>query len=226
MAPITVYGNPYSTCTQRVITALKACDVEYEVVPQTGLGWIKEPEYIANHQPFGQMPAIVDGTFKLFESRAIATYIVLKYGSHTGLVPPTSDVEAHAKYANAISIEAFNFDPSASKIASELVFKVMHGGKTDEAIVAASAATLDSKLKAYNQILSTQKYLAGDHITLADLFHLPYGTFVAQLGKLDGLKNYEHVARWWSDISGYAPWQYALGEAKKAEAAMHAGAAK
>jgi glutathione S-transferase len=49
----------------------------------------------------------------------------------------------------------------------------MHGGgAADEAKVAQLTKTLAGRLEAYDVILSKHKYLAGDSITLADLFHL------------------------------------------------------
>ena len=41
---------------------------------------------------------------------------------------------------------------------------------------------LEAKLDVYDQILSKQKYLGGDEVTLADLFHLPYGSLLEKQG--------------------------------------------
>lgn len=49
----------------------------------------------------------------------------------------------------------------------------MHGGKTDEARLEYLTKTLDSKLQGYDRMLSKTKYLAGDKLSLVDLFHLP-----------------------------------------------------
>ena len=62
-----------------------------------------------------------DDGFQLFESRAIARYLVNKYGKDSGLIP--SDPKANALFEQAASIEAFNFDHYASGIAIERVFK-------------------------------------------------------------------------------------------------------
>jgi glutathione S-transferase len=55
----------------------------------------------------------VDDDLILFESRAIARYIALKAGS------PLVPIEAHAvaRFEQAVSTEAFNFDPYTSGIA-------------------------------------------------------------------------------------------------------------
>lgn len=73
----------------------------------------------------------------------------------------------------------------------------MYGGVTDEKRVEELLGQFEGKLDGYEAILGKQKYLAGDvgasscskrawlmdltrlqNITVADLFHLPYGSIV------------------------------------------------
>jgi glutathione S-transferase len=77
------------------------------------------------------------------------------------------------------------------------VFAPMMGAKTDEARVTELAKVLDGKMAAYEAILSKQKYLAGDELTLADLFHLPHGVFLApqKFNFLEDEDRFPHVAR-------------------------------
>lgn len=49
------------------------------------------------------------------------------------------------------------------------------GAPTDQKRVETLTATLAKKLQGYERILEKQRYLAGDKLTLADIFHLPYG---------------------------------------------------
>ncbi|THH05558.1 hypothetical protein EW145_g4701 [Phellinidium pouzarii] len=150
-----------------------------------------------------------DGDFVIFESRAIRRYITTKYADYgtLGLIPPQADLQTWARFEEAAaSIEQNNFDPFASGLASEKVFKPMRGGITDEMRVKELNEILHEKLEAYERILSKRKYLAGDDITLADLFHLPYGTMVAEQLGIDALTSKPNVARWWTDISSRPSW--------------------
>ncbi|KAH9926276.1 glutathione S-transferase C-terminal-like protein [Epithele typhae] len=208
-----LYGNPHSTCTNRVQTVLEELSVPYELVAiDFSKGEHKAPEFTAV-QPFGQVPYLDDDGFKIFESRAICRYIALKHGGvEKGLIPATSDLQKTALFEQAASIEVSNFDPSASAVTFENVFKPMFGLTTDPEAVKKLTTTLDGKLAAYNVLLGKTKYLAGDEVTLADLFHLPYGAML-KAQSIDFLESgkYPNVARWWADLSSRSSWKKVKG---------------
>ena len=117
-----LYGNPHSTCTNRVRTVLEELSVPYELVLiDFAKGEHQTPEFVAV-QPFGQVPYIDDDGFQLFESRAICRYVALKYGGIGKLMPDPSDVQKTALFEQAASVETSNFDPAASGLAHENVF--------------------------------------------------------------------------------------------------------
>lgn len=120
---IQLYGSPLSTCTRRVITVAKELGVEYVLHPiDFSKGEHKAPGFL-EHQPFGQVPYIVDDAndnFELYESRAISRYLVHKYGANSGLIP--TDEKKWAKFEQAASVEVSNFDAHAATIAFEKVF--------------------------------------------------------------------------------------------------------
>jgi glutathione S-transferase len=136
-----------------------------------------------------------DDGFILFESRAIGRYIASKSSNKS--LYPTSDPKALARFEQGASIEVSNFDPYASGVAYQRVFHPMRGLKSDESKVTEATTTLAAKLEGYERILSKQKYIAGDELTIADLFHLSYGTMLEPQGitLLSDESKYPNVAR-------------------------------
>lgn len=98
-----------------------------------------------------------------------------------------------------MSIEVSNFNPSVT----EILYQYFMIKATDEALVAEHIKTLNVKLEGYERILAKQKYIAGDELTIADLFHLLYGSMLEPVGVtlLTDDKKYPNFARRESDSS-------------------------
>ncbi|QRV81623.1 glutathione S-transferase [Ceratobasidium sp. AG-Ba] len=208
MSVIKIHGAAPSTCTKRVATICIELGLKYEIVEiDYKNNAHKRPEYLENFHPFGIVPVLedTDGT-KIYESRAIARYLTAKYGKDSGLLPPTSDLKAYGLFEQAASIEYSAFDPSASGLVAQRVFNPRFGKEVDEVLAMHFETILKNKLEGYERVLSKQKYLAGNHVTLADLFHLPYGSLVQSIDpELMGSK--PNVKRWWADISSRESWE-------------------
>jgi glutathione S-transferase len=200
-----LYGFHLSTCTRTVATVLHEKQVPFEFIPVDLLkGEQKFPEFVAK-QPFGQVPYIDDDGYILYESRAIARYIATKYADQgTPLLP--KDLKAYGLFEQAASVEVHNFHPYASKAVGENVFKKYRGLTPDPAVYEAAITALDKNLVVYDQILEKQKYLAGNEITLADIFHVAYGSLLPAAGS-NAIESKPNVDRWFKEVSGRASWQ-------------------
>ncbi|TDL23359.1 glutathione S-transferase-like protein [Rickenella mellea] len=203
-----IYGFPQSACTKRVMMVCKELNLPYELVkvdPQAGDH--KKPAHL-EHQPFGLVPYIDDDGFFLFESRAIARYLVVK---HSSPLMPLGDLKKMAIFEQASSVEQSEFDPYAAGYAKEKFIKPLMGLSTNEEAAEFLKGTLESKLKVYEKGLGLHKYLAGDEITLADLFHIPYGAMLTNELKFTGLTETPNLARWWNDITSRPSWKAVQG---------------
>lgn len=80
------------------------------------------------------------------------------------------------------------------------------GQESDEEAVKKHAAALDAALKGYESILSRQKYIGGNEITLADLFHLPYADLARKLGFKETFDKYPHVTKWFEELEKRESW--------------------
>src|SRR3954466_8908986 len=106
---IKLFGHPLSTCTRKVLFTLHETGTPYELTTiDFGTGEHKKAPYLAR-QPFGQLPALDDDGFQMYESRAMARYIDAKAGSK---VTPT-DLQQRAKMEQWISVETSDFYPFA-----------------------------------------------------------------------------------------------------------------
>jgi len=205
---IKLYGMKVSTCFRRVVTVLNEKNLPFEVVEVNIMkGEQKSPDFLAK-QPFGKIPVLEDDGFFVYESRAIAKYIAKKYaGQGTKLLPDGSDVKAIALFEQACSMETSYFDGPASTMAFEKVFKGWKKmGPADEKVVAAQTAALDATFKGYETILSKQSYLGGNELTLADLFHLPYGVMLKENGSADLFEKYPAVNKWFTGLTERESW--------------------
>ncbi|KAJ7617597.1 glutathione S-transferase [Mycena polygramma] len=202
MAILKLYGAKIALCTRRVATVLCELKIPFELVEvDLHAGEHKSPAYMKN-QPFGQIPYIDDDGFILYETRAICRYIAAKYPA-LGLIP--TGAKENALFEQAAAVEVANFDPSASVVAVETFKKKYFAMDVDEALVAKNLEVLDKKLDAYDVILGKQRYVAGDNLTLADIFHLPNAPFIASGGS-DIMTRKPNVARWYKELTSRPSW--------------------
>jgi glutathione S-transferase len=120
-----IHGHPQSTSTRRVLLVLKEKKIPYELVSiDWAVGEHRQPEWLQFH-PFAEIPYINDDGFILYESRAIARYLVAAYPEDgPALVPAAgAGVKAHALFEQAMAVEGFKFDPIVSGILSERLEK-------------------------------------------------------------------------------------------------------
>jgi glutathione S-transferase len=69
--------------------------------------------------------------------------------------------------------------------------------------------TIDTSLAVYDKILSKQKYLAGNEISLADLFHIPHAQKAWEYGFGDVVGKYPHVSKWLEGLKALESWKKA-----------------
>ncbi|KAJ6861607.1 hypothetical protein NC651_037619 [Populus alba x Populus x berolinensis] len=204
---VKVYGPAMAVCPQRVMACLLEKGVEFDLVHvDLDSGEQKLPEFLLK-QPFGQVPVVEDGDFKLFESRAIIRYYAAKYEDRgPNLLGNT--LEEKALVDQWLEIEAHNFNDLVFNIVFQVLILPRLGQQGDSELVKTYEEKLEKVLDVYEQRLSKSKYLAGDSFTLADLSHLPATRYLvneAGLGHL--VKDRKKLNAWWEDISSRPAWK-------------------
>ncbi|CAA0377557.1 unnamed protein product [Arabidopsis thaliana] len=206
MASIKVHGVPMSTATMRVLATLYEKDLQFELIPvDMRAGAHKQEAHLALN-PFGQIPALEDGDLTLFESRAITQYLAEEY-SEKGEKLISQDCKKVKATTNVwLQVEGQQFDPNASKLAFERVFKGMFGMTTDPAAVQELEGKLQKVLDVYEARLAKSEFLAGDSFTLADLHHLPAIHYLLGTDSKVLFDSRPKVSEWIKKISARPAW--------------------
>ncbi|CAH8355602.1 unnamed protein product [Eruca vesicaria subsp. sativa] len=203
---LTIYAPLFASSKRAVVTLVEK-GVEFETVNVDLMkGEQRQPEYIAI-QPFGKIPVLVDGDYKIFESRAIMRYIAEKYRSQgPDLLGKT--IEERGQVEQWLDVEATSYHPPLLALTLNIVFAPLMGLPADEKVIKESEEKLGEVLDVYEAQLSKNEYLAGDFVSLADLAHLPFTEYlVGAIGKAYMIKDRKHVSAWWDKISNRAAWK-------------------
>ncbi|ONI14863.1 hypothetical protein PRUPE_3G013600 [Prunus persica] len=204
---VKVYGPVKAACPQRVMVCLLEKGVNFEIVDvNLEVGEQKQPQFLSR-QPFGQVPAVEDGDFRLFESRAIIRYYAAKYADRGPNLLGTT-LEEKALVDQWLEVEAHNFNDLVYTLVLQLLVLPRMGERGDVALVHACEEKLEKVFDVYEERLSKSSYLAGEAFTLADLSHLPGISYLIDEAKLGHLvSERKNVNAWWKDISNRPAWK-------------------
>ena len=201
---LNVFGNPMSACTRKVLMTLAETKLPYEFVTVDLTKGEHKREPHLSRQPFGQVPAIDDGGFAFYESRAICRYLNEKAGGN--LVP--TDIQGRALMEQWISIETSNFSGHAMKFAFHDVFK----RPQEPAVLETARQGVEKALAVMNTRLEKSPYFAGDQFTLADIVFMPYCEFGMSTPMKQMIAQVPHVSAWWNRVRERGTWQQVLGQ--------------
>lgn len=120
-----------------------------------------KPEFIKLN-PTHTLPTLDDNGFILWDSHAINTYLLTKYGGNDHELYP-SDVVKRAKIDQFLHFDGSTLFPRFGGVIVEVCFQ----GKAEVAEITMNRAT--EALSFLNTFLEKSKYLAGDKLTIADI---------------------------------------------------------
>jgi glutathione S-transferase len=174
MAEFTVYGVPGSPYLRAALLGFEEKEIAYRLVPM-GFGESKAPEHLARH-PFGRIPVVEHGDFRLYETQAI-----LRYLDDLDPTPPFQPrgARAKARMNQLVGITDWYFFPKVTATISFQRFVVpMRGGTPDEAVIAAARPDAVTCVKAIEALMG-DVYLTGEEISVADLMLIPHAHYFA-----------------------------------------------
>ncbi|CAG8831059.1 38727_t:CDS:2 [Gigaspora margarita] len=186
---IRLVGYSFSGPVLRVIICLKELGLPYELEPPASYQSLKDEDYIANKHPFGKMPVLFDGDFRITES--------------PGLVD------------QFISYELSYYDPPLSKLLyQEKIAKRFLNKDPDPEVIKQAREELAKVLDVYEKLLEGKEYLNGEY-SLADIAPCPstyyvYGTVTHS----DLWDNRPNVKNWWNRLCNRDAIKKSLEEAR------------
>jgi glutathione S-transferase len=151
------------------------------------------PEFLKIN-PAHTVPTIVDDGFALWESRAIIQYLCNKYAPDSDLYP--KDPKERAQVDRML-----NFDMSSFAIIREaIIYKLFRGIEPTEEKVQA----VKNNLKLLDTLIGDNKYVAGTHLTIADLSFLASSS-IFTVTDYD-LSDYPNVKEWLERLETELPY--------------------
>jgi glutathione S-transferase len=157
-------GSPYAW---RVMLALEFKKLTYESIRLSfSESDLKSKEFLAIN-PRGQVPALVDGDFKLYESLAILAYL-------EDIRPEPAlfggDPQEHALIWCSVMECVYHWEPHMTSYAGN-IFSGKLPEKSEETI--RSREKLEQELTGLNKLLSSAEYLVGSRLSAADISLYP-----------------------------------------------------
>jgi len=183
--PVTIYGPKLSAPVRIALMTCEALGIEYEVKPVDLMkGEHMTPDYLKIN-PQHNVPALVDGDFKLNESRAIALYLVNAHGKDNKLYP--ADPKARAIVDQRMYFDMGNFYDKFGQCVYPLAF-----GAADK-LGEDKVTKFEEVLGWVNGWVEGTVFADGtDQLTLADIcFAATLETICATLSHADFVKDFD-----------------------------------
>ncbi|XP_017000359.2 uncharacterized protein [Drosophila takahashii] len=188
------YYMPGSGGCRTVVMVAKALGLELnKKLLNTMEGEQLKPEFVKLN-PQHTIPTLVDNGFSVWESRAIAVYLVEKYGKDDSLFP--KDPKKQAVVNQRLYFDMGTLYDAFAKYYYPLFRTGKPGTEEDLKKIETSFGFLDT-------FLEGQDYVAGDQLTVADIAILAtVSTF--EIVKFDFSK-YANVTRWYENAKKVTP---------------------
>lgn len=169
MAHPIVYGPAGSTYVWSARLALAEKGVTHELV-EIGFGAHRDEPHLSR-QPFAKVPAFEHDGFALYETQAIVRYVDERFAG-TPLQP--EDVHQWSRMNQLIGIvDAYVWPSIAGAILYNRMLVPRLGGTPDEAAISAALPRARLCLAEIDRLMEDHRFLAGDHVSLADLMVVP-----------------------------------------------------
>jgi glutathione S-transferase len=213
--PVKVYGAAQTPCTMRVMFAAFELGHPLDLVTVNfAKREEKQPAHLAR-QPFGKVPAIQDGDFSLYESRAICRYLVDKYAENSDIKLVPSDIKERAIFEQWVSLESTTYTPELSVIVTDFYGARFYGKPRDQEACKKAVANLLRDGHVLNKQLEGKTWIVNDNFSLVDIFLLPFLMPIVNEPEIkEWFAKYPNIGAWYEHATARPAWQKVVKLAK------------
>jgi glutathione S-transferase len=193
MSEFLVHLVPGSPFARSVLMALEEKSAPYQV-RHLAPGSLRTPEHLSLH-PFGKIPVLEHGDFRLYETQAIIRYVDAVV---PGVRLQPADPRAAARMDQIIGINDWYLFPDlgVGVVFQRIVGPILLGLEPDEAAIAQALPKAAACLAELNRLLGDNAFLAGDMLSIADLMVAPHLAYFAQTPEARTLLDGTPLAAW------------------------------
>lgn len=198
---VTLFGLARSVYTRIARLALEEKGVPYhlqevEIFDPPGV----PADHLIRH-PFGRIPALVHGDFWLYETQAICRYVDEAFPGPS-LQPSLPASRARMNQVIGL-LDSYAYRPMVWGVFVQRVRVPLHGGVSDEDLIAKSMRDVHAALAALSSLAGAGPFLAGPSLTLADLHAYPMLTYLALAAEgKRAFAEHEVLVRWHASLTG------------------------
>ncbi|XP_016968912.2 uncharacterized protein LOC108036992 [Drosophila rhopaloa] len=193
-ADMDFYYTPLGSGCRIVVMVAKAVgvDLDRKHLDTSKMEHLK-PEFLKIN-PQHTIPTLVDHGYSFWESRAVAVYLVEQYGKDDTLFPKDPKIQA-------VINQRLYFDMGTLYVAlADYYYKVFATGHFG---TAEQFKKVEDSFELLNTFLECQDYVAGDHLTVADI------AILGSVSTFDALEfdvnKYPNVAKWYTNAKKITP---------------------
>ena len=190
----------------RIVLAEKKLEVEMRVEPV----WERRQQFLALN-PAGKVPVLVEpeGTV-LSDSMAITEFLEEVY-PEAPLIGGTPEERAEIRRLVAWFDHKFNAEVTANLVGEKIMNRFLGLGEPDSRAIRAGHANIRTHLEYIAFLIQRRNWLAGDHMTLADIAAAAHLSCVDYLGDVPWEKH-EDAKNWYARVKSRPSFRSVLAD--------------
>jgi glutathione S-transferase len=159
----------------------------------------KPASHLARH-PFGKIPAFAHGDFDLYETGAITRYVD---DAFDGPALQPADLRSRARMNQIISIaDGYVYPHLVCGLYVECIEKRKQGEAPDADRVEKARGVAQTFLAVLAGLLSEQRWMCGETLTLADLYLAPMIDYAVEVPEFrEMFSQHRTLADWWQRVT-------------------------